>query len=653
MRQLLTRRERRGWRVRILVVLSALGLLVLAWLTGLAADDSRPEQQLLTALAALLMGGPVMLAAVRSLRQPDLHGVVDQLVALAVIACWVSADFVTATLLPVVMMVGRVLEDRSLLGSRDAVEALSNLTTAVARRVTVEGDVVSIDATDLVAGDVVEVRAGDKVPADGVVVEGMASLDTASLTGESLPMEATVGQTVLGSSVSINGVLRVRVTRVGSDSALGRVVALMQEAERSKPAITRLLERYAGKYLLLVILLAAVVWFTTLNPSTVLALLVAACPSAMVLAAPSTALAAVSVAARHGILLKSSIFLERLASADALVLDKTGTVTTGQLRVVAVAPEPDVDTSYIEALARALGRVSSHPVGRALARLAGDDALVLGDVLEEAGFGMAGTGSKGRVLLGREALFTAHDVACSPAPSHAGPVAGVSEGARFLGWILLADDIRPGVADTLSALRGLGLDTQALLTGDRSLEAHRVAALVGIDEVEAGALPHDKMAFVQRMVDGGLRPIVVGDGINDALALRAGAVGIAMGGQGSDIAMASADVVLTGHDFGRLATCVRLSRQARRTLQVNLALSAVWTVVLMSLALAGGGHGSGALTAAVLQNCAAFAVLANSGRLLKFTERTAQMEKPAEGTAGLGVSINGHPSMQGQQGNRR
>jgi P-type E1-E2 ATPase len=334
MRQLLTRRERRGWRVRILLVLSALGLLVLAWLTGLAADDSRPEQQLLTALAALLMGGPVMLAAVRSLRQPDLHGVVDQLVALAVIACWVSADFVTATLLPVVMMVGRVLEDRSLLGSRDAVEALSNLTTAVARRVTVEGDVVSIDATDLVAGDVVEVRAGDKVPADGVVVEGMASLDTASLTGESLPMEATVGQTVLGSSVSINGVLRVRVTRVGSDSALGRVVALMQEAERSKPAITRLLERYAGKYLLLVILLAAVVWFTTLNPSTVLALLVAACPSAMVLAAPSTALAAVSVAARHGILLKSSIFLERLASADALVLDKTGTVTTGQLRVV-------------------------------------------------------------------------------------------------------------------------------------------------------------------------------------------------------------------------------------------------------------------------------------------------------------------------------
>lgn len=621
---LLTTRERRGWRFRIILVLCSLGLIALAWLMGLAGDDRLVERQLLTALAALLMAGPVMLAAVRSLRQPDLHGVVDQLVALAVLACWVSADFVTATLLPVVMMVGRVLEDRSLLGSREAVEALSNLTTAVARRVNAADEVELIDAADLVAGDVVEVRAGDKVPADGVVVHGVANLDTASLTGESLPMEAVVGQTVLGSSVSLNGVLRVRVTRVGSESALGRVVALMQDAERSKPAITRLLERYAGQYLLLVILLAAVVWFTTLSPAIVLALLVAACPSAMVLAAPSTALAAVSVAARHGILLKSSVFLERLADADALVLDKTGTITTGQLRVVAVACEPNVATHHVEALARALGRLSSHPVGRALAQLSDEEeTVVLDDIQEQAGFGMVATGSGGRVLLGREALFAAHGVAFSPAPAHPGPVAGVSEGERFLGWILLADQIRPGVSDTLLALRDLGLETQALLTGDRASEAHRVAEVVGIDEVVAGALPHDKMAFVQGIVDSGRRPIVVGDGINDALALRAGAVGIAMGGQGSDIAMASADVVLTGHDFGRLATCVRLGRRARRTLQVNLALSAVWTVMLMAFAVAGGGQAGGALTAAVLQNCAAFVVLANAGRLLKFNEKGA------------------------------
>lgn len=619
---LLTRRERRHWRLRIVLVLWSLGLLGLAWLLGIAADTMTVERQLLTALAAVLMGGPVMAAAFRSLRQPDLHGVVDQLVALAVIACWVSADFVTATLLPVVMMIGRVLEDRSLLGSREAVEALSNLTTAVARRVDIEGLVTSIDVAALRPGDVVEVRAGDKVPADGVVVEGVASLDTASLTGESLPMEATLGQTVLGGSVSLNGVLRVRVTRVGGDSALGRVVALMQEAERSKPAVTRLLERYAGQYLVLVILLAAMVWFTTLNSAAVLALLVAACPSAMVLAAPSTALAAVSVAARHGILLKSSVFLERLADADALILDKTGTVTTGQLRVVDVRCEPGVSSDHLCALARALGRVSSHPVGRALAHLSSDDDVVLTEVHEQAGFGMVAMAAQGQVLLGREALFTAHGIACDPAPSHAGPVAGVFEGPQFLGWILLADELRPGVALTLDALRDLGLGRQTLLTGDRASEAERIARLVGIDEVVAGALPHDKLAFVRQMVDSGRRPIVVGDGINDALALRAGAVGIAMGGQGSDIAMASADIVLTGHDFARVATCVRLGRRARRTLQLNLALSAGWTVVLITLALVGGGGSGGALTVAVLQNCAAFGVLASAGRLLRFDERS-------------------------------
>ncbi|KLD72727.1 cadmium ABC transporter ATPase, partial [Xanthomonas hyacinthi DSM 19077] len=363
-------------------------------------------------------------------------------------------------------------------------------------------------------GDTVEVRAGDKVPADGVVVDGVASLDTASLTGESLPMEATLGQTVLGGSVSLNGVLRVRVTRVGGDSALGRVVALMQEAERSKPAVTRLLERYAGKYLILVILLAAMVWFTTLNSAAVLALLVAACPSAMVLAAPSTALAAVSVAARHGILLKSSVFLERLADADAVVLDKTGTVTTGQLRVVDVRCEPGVSSDHLRALARALGRVSSHPVGRALAHLSGDDDVVLAEVHEQAGFGMVAMAPQGQVLLGREALFTAHGITCDPAPSHAGPVAGVSEGTRFLGWILLADELRAGVAATLDALRDLGLGRQTLLTGDRASEADRIARLVGIDEVVAGALPHDKLAFVRQLVDSGGRPIVVGGGLN-------------------------------------------------------------------------------------------------------------------------------------------
>nr|WP_232309510.1 heavy metal translocating P-type ATPase [Luteibacter yeojuensis] len=514
--------------------------------------------------------------------------------------------------------VGQMLEDRSLLGTREAVEALAALTASTARRF--RGDTVeTVPAEQLVVGDVIELRPGDRVPADGVVLSGTASMDTASLTGESVPVEVTAGDTILGSSLNLNGLLQVRIARVGAQSALGRVVSLMQEAERSKPPITRLLERYAGRYLVLILLIAMMLWFTTQSAGAVLALLVAACPSAMVLAAPSTALAAVSVAARHGILVKSSVVFERLAEANALVLDKTGTVTTGRLRVVALQTAVGVDTARFTAVAAALGTASTHPVGRAIAHL-DDDPVALADVQEEAGFGMRATSDRGVVLMGRDSLMLQNGIALSVLPEHDGPVAAVAEAGVLLGWVCLADEIRERVTETLEAMQALGFRRQALLTGDRQAEAQRVACIAGITEVVAGALPPDKLAFVQSVVADGDKPLVVGDGINDALALRAGLVGMAMGGHGSDIALASADIVLTGDDFSRIGTSVRLARRARRTLRVNLALSAAWTLALVIIAVSGGWASNGALAAAVLQNVGAFMVVANAGRLMKFHE---------------------------------
>ncbi|MDF3983579.1 cation-translocating P-type ATPase [Luteibacter sp. PPL201] len=615
---LLTGSERRRWRLRIVGVLLATGLLLFSFALAAVAPGRTLEVSLLQAMAALLVAGPAFVAALRSLHQPDLHGVVDQLVALAILACLVSANFVTATLLPVIMLVGQMLEDRSLLGSREAVQALSALTASTARLVR-DGDVVTVPADRLAAGDMIEVRPGDRVPADGVVVSGAASVDTASLTGESLPVEVGVDDTVLGSSLSLNGRLVIRVSRVGAQSALGRVVALMQEAERSKPPITRLLERYAGRYLALVLLIALMLWFTTQSTGAVLALLVAACPSAMVLAAPSTALAAVSVAARHGVLVKSSVVFERLAEADALVVDKTGTVTTGRLRVVRLQPAEDVDVDRLGAVAAALGAASTHPVGRAIAQLP-VLAATLDEVREEAGFGMRAVGAAGPVFLGRDAFLREQGIAVGALPAHDGPLAAVAEGGRFLGWVCLADEVRDRVAATLHDLAQLGLRRQALLTGDREAEARRVADRIGLSEVHAGALPPDKLAFVQSVAADGQKPLVVGDGINDALALRAGLVGMAMGGHGSDIALASADIVLTGDDFSRVATAVRLARRTRRTLRVNLGLSAAWTLALVIVAVSGGWSSNGALAAAILQNVGAFVVIANSGRLMKFDE---------------------------------
>src|SRR5260370_13252137 len=265
------------------------------------------------------------------------------------------------------MVVGHVLEARSRIGSQEAIRSLNRFTNVGARRRRQDGGVEEVAAEDLRPGDRIELWAGDRVPTDGVVREGASSLDLASITGESVPVEVETGDGVFAGSINLQGRLVVEVTRTGEDTTLGRVVALMQTAERSKPPVTRLLERYAGRYTIFVLLLAAGIWFATNNTDAMLAVLVASCPCALVLAAPATAVAAVAVAARHGILIKGVGFLEQLADVNSVIFDKTGTVTLGRLDLVGTAPAPGVRQDELLPVAAGLGAASTHPVSRALA----------------------------------------------------------------------------------------------------------------------------------------------------------------------------------------------------------------------------------------------------------------------------------------------
>ena len=250
-----------------------------------------------------------------------------------------------------------------------------------------------------------------------------------------------------------------------------------------------------------------------------------------------------------------------------------------------------------------------------------DQRLPVTDLREVQGLGMVAELAGGAtVALGRPELFQQEGIAASPVPAHDGPVSGASEGGRFLGWLLLADEARPETRAAMDDLRRLGLNRQVLLTGDRAAVASRVAEHLGIAEVRAEALPDQKLACVVAEMRVGYRPLVVGDGINDSLALNAGAVGVAMGARGADAALASADLVLMTNDLRRLGTCIRLSRQCRRTIQVNVAVGLGWTVVLVAAATAGWLGTSGALLAAVLHNVGTLAVMANAGRLLRFQE---------------------------------
>ncbi|HEU0097085.1 MAG TPA: HAD-IC family P-type ATPase, partial [Rhizomicrobium sp.] len=422
---LLTGSEQKALAWQLSLSLAAGGALILSIFWEWLYPQQKDVAQLIAGVAAVLVGVPALQTAWRSLKFPNLHGITDQLIALAFIAAWASGDLITATLLPLIMMVGHILEERSLLGSQEAIRALSNLTESTARRIAANGQIEEVPATALKAGDIVEVRAGDRIPADGTVLFGSSSVDTASITGESVPMEVTTGADVFSGSINLDGLLNIRVSKVGGETTLGRVIALMQDAENIKPAVTRLLERYAGGYMAFVLLMTACLWFLTGSTVGALAVLVASCPCALVLAAPATSIAAIAVASRHGILVKGSAFLEQLANVDAIVFDKTGTLTLGELRLVATAPASGVSSQALVRLAGSLGAASSHPVSRAVGLEVGEaDRLPLVDVKETRGLGITGSLGNETVALGRAALFENLGIKVTPPPAdHKGPVA--------------------------------------------------------------------------------------------------------------------------------------------------------------------------------------------------------------------------------------
>lgn len=611
--------------VRMLLSMVAAGLLCVAVLWRVAFPDEQYLAELVAGAAAVLVAIPVLSAGWNSVVRPSLHGMTDMLVAIALIAAWATGDLMTAAILPIVMIIGHVLEERSLLGSQEAIRAMSRLVTTTTRRVGVDGSISETPTTQIRIGDRIELRAGDRVPVDGVVLIGRSSLDTASLTGESVPAEVKVNDTVLAGSINLDGHLIVQVSRVGQETTLGKIIALMETAEQAKPPVTRLLERYAGPYITLVLMIAACAWFTTQSSQAMLAVLVASCPCALVLAAPATAIAAIAVAARHGILIKGSAFLEHAAEVTSVVFDKTGTITYGEMSLIRVETSGPVwSQAETVRLAAALGSNSSHPVSRGLARLAmPEDRVTLSEVQEAGGLGVTAVENGVPVTLGRMELFARLGVQTTQPPEHDGPIVGVSRGATFLGWLLLADGPRAEAGAAIADLRSLGLERQVLLTGDRARVARRIGGALGMTDIRAGALPEQKMERVLQEVEEGYRPLVVGDGINDSLALKVGAVGVAMGAQGTDVALASADIVLMTSDLRRLGTCLRLSRRCRRTIHVNVAIGLGWTIILVGSAAAGALGAEGAIVAAVFHNLSTLIGMANAGRLLRFDEKLA------------------------------
>lgn len=589
-----------------------------AYLADWLYRDNAPIGDVSAAAGALILLLPILRTAVRDLRRGDVR--MNELVALAVLAAFVQGDFRTAGVVALFMLLAVVIETRTAAGAHAAIEGLIRLTPTTARRMTASGEE-TVAADQLRPGDRLRILPGENVPADGQILTGRTTLNEATITGESLPHDRGPGDEVFAGTQNLTGAVEIVVTRVGPDTTLGRVRELILAAEQTRLPVLRLMDRYVGYYTPVVLMLAGLVWFFTQEWNRVIALLVISCPCALILATPSAMVAALSAAARLGILVKDVADLEAASRLTAFVFDKTGTLTTGQLGVTRLAPADGISPSELLLTAGSAERFSKHPAARALQALAQEAGLSLPDPQdfhEEPGHGVRATVLGQPVLVGRAAWLAAQGVtAGEPSDAAEASVIHVARAGRYLGWIGLRDQVRPEAAAALQALAELGIQRVAMVTGDRTAVAQRVAADIGCAEFRAECLPQQKVEFVNSIRRDGYRVAVVGDGVNDAPALAAGDTGIAMGAAGSDVAIHSATIALMNNDLRRVAFLVRLSRSARAVVYQNLAAGGLF--ILIGLILSGAGW-LNPIVAAVLHNVGSLLVIFNSARLLRAGE---------------------------------
>lgn len=635
----LTQEERARIGRRIGSALVATALLIVGWIYGAAFPDQQDVAGLVLFVGAIIAAAPVLQAAIQGLGWPahrpavgelthehegheeethhHEHNMMDQVVSVAVLAAIATGAYSTAILVPLFMAVGHFLEERSVLGAKAAIEGLKRLRARDATRLKQDGAEETVAIEQLNVADHVIVRPGEVFPADGRVIEGHSAVDQSAVTGESVPEDVSPGSPVFAGTVNLSGLLTVEVTELGDDTAMGKVLDTLKEAERSRAPITQLLERYAGYYMPFILITALITLLLSREVARAVAVLVVACPCALVLSSSTAIVAALALASRSGILIKNTRFLEVLSDVRTVVLDKTGTVTLGHLEVVGVRPLEEFSEADLVESALMCAHGSRHPISRAIVREADKRGIALPtppEITEYPGKGVEARVNGVVLQLGNSSWLEVDDEAQRAVEEHVGPVVWAKRDGQLVGAVLMADRPRPEAREALKALRELGVSRTVLLTGDRAEVAQELADYLAVDEFQAGLLPAEKLRIVEEEAASGERVMAVGDGVNDAPALARADVGVAMGAMGSDAAIQSADIALMSNDIRRLGTAIRLSRLTRATINTNVAVGIGSAVLMITLAALGY---VGAIAGALLHTVGAVAVVLNSGRLLR------------------------------------
>jgi len=514
----------------------------------------------------------------------------------------VAVYFEAAAVITVLVLLGQVLELRAREQTGSAIRALLNLAPKTARRITESGEdqVITIDQVHL--GDRLRIRPGDGIPVDGAVLEGHGAVDESMVTGESMPVEKFPGEKLIGGTVNGTGALVMRADKVGSETMLARIVAMVAEAQRSRAPIQRLADDVSAWFVPAVVLIAALafaVWaFWGPEPALTHALIAAvsvliiACPCALGLATPMSIMVGVGKGAMAGVLIRSAESLERMEKINTLVVDKTGTLTEGKPRVVSVAPRAGLTEVELLALAGSLERASEHPLAAAIvaaAQAAGAELREPADFNSITGKGVGGTVAGRRVALGNARLMAEMGIDLGELTALAETLRGEGATALYLavdgapgGVVAVADPVKRTTPDALAALRAQGIRI-VMLTGDNRTTANAVARKLGITEVEADVLPEDKHRIVTHLREQGHVVAMAGDGVNDAPALAAADIGVAMG-TGTEVAIQSAGVTLVKGDLAGIARAVALSRATMRNIRENLFFAFIYNAVGVPLA---------------------------------------------------------------------
>lgn len=613
----LTRREKRKLSVEITTAMIALVCLV----TGLLYKGIFPEQTavagLIYSVGVLVEGLPLLATAIRGFLQRDVTNAMEILVSIAVLACYITGQHELAILIPVVLSVVHFLEERSIMGGRDAIEGLKQMQATDAVLETEDGEV-TVEVQALKRGDIIIVRPGMGLPIDGTVIWGNSNIDQKSLTGEPLPAAVTVGDTVYAGTTNLDGMIKIRVEKEYQDTSFTKIVSLLEEAQSITVPEIRIVDRFMHYYIPLALIVAALTALLSRNISNAIAVLVVSCPCGHMLVSSAPMIAALAVSTKRGILIKNAKFVEQLTNITTVIFDKTGTITRGELSISGFYLQEAQSREELFARGGCVACSSMHPISRSLMKTLEGEGIPYEEgfqVRETAGKGLTGTRGGEEILFGSRHWI--ESLGYQPEDPHmdtgGGPANWVVYNGRVLGCLMFDDSVRPEAEEVVSRLHEDGMEQTVLLTGDREFAARKVQRQTGIDQVYFHLLPEEKLEHVKRLRQDA-HVLAVGDGINDALALAEADVGIAMGAMGSDVAIQSADIALMNNDLNNIPFVMSLARSTKSIMYQNIGIAFSVSLIMMILAAVGVIP---ALAGAFLHNTGAFVILINSSRILR------------------------------------